>query len=88
MALLADPVGVVTDGMTFQERCDTLSGSVYNYDDYCDNSPDYFDYYEPGDFDGYPDVYRFIGPMSMSCVMFFMDRMTVGRIVCLGEMPR
>ena len=28
--------------MTFQERCDVLSGSVYDYDDYCDESPDYF----------------------------------------------
>ena len=35
---------------------------VYDYDDYCDDSPDYFDYDEPGHFDGYPDMYGFIGP--------------------------
>ena len=62
MTLLADPVSVVTNEMTFHKRCDVRSGSVYDYDDYCDNSLDYFDYDEPGDFDSYPDVYRFIGP--------------------------
>ena len=40
---LADPVGDVTTGMTYQERCDILSGSVYNYDYCCDNEPGYFD---------------------------------------------
>ena len=29
---LADPVGNVTAGMTYQERCDVLSGSVYDND--------------------------------------------------------
>ena len=58
MTLLADPVSVVTNEMTFQERCDVLSGSLYHYDD----SPDYFDHDEPGDFVGYPDVFGFIGP--------------------------
>ena len=60
--LLADPVSVVTNEMTFQERCDVLSGSVYDYDDYCDDSPDYFYYDEPGEFNACPDIYGFIGP--------------------------
>ena len=62
VTLLADPVGVVIDGITFQERCDVLSDSVYDNDDYCDDTPDYFDCDKPGDFDGCPDVYGFIGP--------------------------
>ena len=41
---------------------DVLDGSVYDYDDYCDDSQDYFDYDKPGDFDGYPDVYGLIEP--------------------------
>ena len=39
----------------------SVYSSVYDYDDYCDDSPHYFEYDEPGDFDGYPDVYGFIG---------------------------
>ena len=67
--------------MPFQERCDILSSLVYDYDDYCD----YFYYDEPCDFDGYPDVFGFIGPDEYElCHMIFMDRMTVGRIVCLA----
>ena len=42
--------------MAFQEKCDVLSGSVCDYDDYFydghyDENPDYFDYDDPGDFD-------------------------------------
>ena len=45
--------------MAFQEKCDVLSGSGCDYDDYCyeghyDENPDYFD--------NYPDVYGFIEP--------------------------
>ena len=58
---LADPVGVVTDDMTYQEKIVILSGSVYDYDDYCDNCPGYFDYDDPGDFD---DVYDFVEPVE------------------------
>ena len=32
------------------------------YDGQYDESPDYFDYDDPGDFDNYPDVYDFIEP--------------------------
>ena len=60
--LLTDPVSVVTDGMMFQEKYTALSGSVYDYDDYCDDRPDYFDYDEPGDFDSYPNECGFIEP--------------------------
>ena len=35
--------------MTYQEKIDILSGLVYDYDDYCDSCPDYFDYDEPND---------------------------------------
>ena len=59
--------------VAFQEKCDVLSGSVCDYEDYFydgqyDDSPDYFDYNDPGDFDNYslidsyPDVYGFIEP--------------------------
>ena len=48
--------------MTFWDRCGARDGSVYDYDDYCDDSPDYFDYDEPGDFDCCPDLYGLMGP--------------------------
>ena len=41
--LLTDPVCVITNEMTFQERCGVLGGSVYDCDDYCDCIPDYCD---------------------------------------------
>ena len=73
--LLADPVGVITGEMTFQEEYDVIGGSVYEYDDYCDCgpdycdcgpdycdcSPDYCDYDGPEDFGHCPDVYGFVG---------------------------
>ena len=31
---LADPASVATTGVAFQEKCDVLSGSVCDYDDY------------------------------------------------------
>ena len=58
---LADPVNVVTYGMTYQEKIYIMSGSVYDYDDYCDSCPDYFDHDEPNDFD---DVHGFVGPVE------------------------
>ena len=61
VTLLAEPVEVVTEGMTYQEKIDILSGSVYDYDDYYDNCPDYFDNDDPGDFD---DVYGFVEPVE------------------------
>ena len=47
--------------MTYQEKIYILSGSVYDYDDYCDILLDYFDYDEPNDFD---DGYGFDGPVE------------------------
>ena len=82
VTFLPDPVSMVTNGMTFWDRCSALDGSVSDYDDYCDDSPDYF------------IMNRVVlmvtlmcmgllDRMSMSCVMIFMDWITVGRIVCL-----
>ena len=72
MTFPPEPVNVVTDGMTYQEKIDILSGSVYDYDDYCDSCPDYFDYDELNDFD---DVYGFVGPVEygMSCGLHGQD---------------
>ena len=56
VTFLADPVGVVTDGMTFLERCGVCSGSVFIDADCCDNEPDYFACDEPGAFDICPDM--------------------------------
>ena len=44
--------------MTYQEKIEILSGTMYDYDDYCDSCPDYCDYDEPGDWD---DDYGFVG---------------------------
>ena len=54
---LADSVGVVTAGMAYQERCDVLSGSVYDYDYCCDNELGYFDYDDPHHSDDDPDYF-------------------------------
>ena len=67
-----EPVNVVTDGMTYQEKIYILSGSVYNYDDYCDSCTDYFDNDEPNYFDeqgDFDDVYGFVALVEygMSC---------------------
>ena len=61
VTLLAEPVEVVEEGMTYQEKIDILSGSVYDYDDYCDNCPIYFDYEYPGYFD---DGHGFVEPVE------------------------
>ena len=65
VTFLSDPVSVVTDGMTFQEKWDVLSGSVYDCDDHCDNRLAYFDYDELGDFDCYSDEYGVVEPEIM-----------------------
>ena len=59
---LADPVGDVTAGMTYQKRCDVLSGSVYDYDYCCDNEPGYFDYDGPHHYDDDPDYFVYDDP--------------------------
>ena len=38
---------VITDDMTYQERIEALSGTIYDYDDVNDNQPGYFDYDDP-----------------------------------------
>ena len=55
MTLPSDPVCAATDGMTYQEKIDILSGSVND----CHNQPDYFDYDEPCDID---DICVYDGP--------------------------
>ena len=59
---MADPVAVMASEMTFRQRCGVIGGSVYECDDCCDCSPDYFDYDGPEDFGHCPDVYGFVGP--------------------------
>ena len=43
----------------FQEKCDVLRGLVYDYDDFYDNMPDYFDYDDPHQYDGDPDYFQY-----------------------------
>ena len=46
-------------------------------------------YYDgPEDLGYCPDVCGFVGPDGYGCVENFMIRVNVGRVVCLGEMPR
>ena len=45
--LPSEPLCVVTDDMTYQEKIEALSGTMYDYDDVCDNRPHYFDYDDP-----------------------------------------
>ena len=40
---------MITDNITYQEKIEALSGTTYDYDDVCDNRPDYFDYDDPYD---------------------------------------
>ena len=63
-----------------------LSGSLYDYDDYCDDIPEYFDYDKPDEFDDYPDVHRFVVLDKYGLCWGFQDRMTVGHVVCPGVM--
>ena len=65
VTFLADPVGVVTDGMTFLERCGVCSGSVFIDADCCDNEPDYFACDEPGAFDICPDMTFLTEPVNV-----------------------
>ena len=57
----SDPSSVDTGGMTYQEKIEILSGTMYDYDDYCDNLPDYFDYDEPYDWE---ELHGFDGPVE------------------------
>ena len=44
---MSDPSYIDTADMTYQEKIEALSGTIYDYDDYCDSRPHYFDYDEP-----------------------------------------
>ena len=57
----SDPSCVDTDGMTYQEKIEILSGTMYDYDDYCDKLPDYFYYDEPYDWE---ELHGFDGPVE------------------------
>ena len=35
--LPSEPLCVITDDMTYQEKIEALSGTIYDYDDVCDN---------------------------------------------------
>ena len=47
--------------MTYQEKIEILSGTMYDHDDYCDNLPNYFDYDEPYDWE---ELHGFDGPVE------------------------
>ena len=48
--LPSEPICVITNDMTYQEKIEVLNGTIYDYDAVCDNLPDYFDYDEPYDY--------------------------------------
>ena len=49
--LPSEPLCVITDDMTYQEKIEALSGTIYDYDEASDNRPDYFDYDDPYDYE-------------------------------------
>ena len=51
MTFLANPIDVVADGMTFQDGCGDLDGSVCDCGDCCDESPGYWNDDNQGDCD-------------------------------------
>ena len=44
--LSSEPLCTIADDMTYQERIEAPSGTIYDYDDAIDNQPGYFDYEE------------------------------------------
>ena len=48
--LSSEPLYVNMDDMTYQERIEALSGTIYDYDDMIDNQQGYFDYDDPCDY--------------------------------------
>ena len=48
--LLSELIFVITD-MTYQEKIEALSGTIYDYDDVVDNTPGYFDYNDPRNYE-------------------------------------
>ena len=53
--LLSEPLCAITDDMTYQEKIETLIGTIYDYDDVIDNQPGYFDYDDPRDYEEWCD---------------------------------
>ena len=49
--LLSEPICVVTEDMTYQEKIEDLSGTIYDYHDVIDNTPVYFDYDDQLDYE-------------------------------------
>ena len=49
--LLSEPLCVITDDMTYQEKIEALSGTICDIDDVNDNTPGYFDYDDPRDYE-------------------------------------
>ena len=59
--LSTEPLCVITDDMTYQEKIEALNGTIYDYDDVCDDQPDYFDYDDPYH---YEELYGCDGPVE------------------------
>ena len=79
----SEPLYVVTDDMTYQEQIEALSGTMYDYDDVCDNRPDYFDYDYPYDCE---ELHGCDGPVE--CVVILTDWMSlVVGLVVVGLIP-
>ena len=64
--LVADPVGVMTDGVAFLERCGVRCDSVFVGADVGDNGPDCVVCDEPGDVDNCPDVTFLTEPVDVA----------------------
>ena len=47
--LPSEPICVITDDMSYQQKIEALNGTIYDYDTVCDSLPDYVDYDEPYD---------------------------------------
>ena len=78
------PVCVVTDDMTYQEKIEALSGTMYDYDDVCDNLPEYFDCNKPDDWE---ELSGFDGPVECGvccgpCQTDVSDGGTIGSVTC------
>ena len=49
--LLSEPPCVIMDDMTYYEKIEALSGTIYDYDDVIDNTTAYFNYDGPRDYE-------------------------------------
>ena len=55
LAHLSEPLCAIMDDMTYQEKIEALSGTIYDYDDVIGNQPGYFDYDGPQDYEEWCD---------------------------------